>query len=178
MLSLRRATASRVGVPRVGVIQTGYLEVATPGRPQQSLRRRSANRRWTSFFNGRERRALEEPGVRIPLAPAGSWPDRLRRPPHAPGSKGPDSCSSRARHPRRSRVRYKFQQIAKLTRSSGCPSPDSPGRSATARRPYLQPYDPLQRLAATDHAVAAPATQLALIRHLLTQGRSWTAESD
>ena len=172
MLSLRRATASRVGV-----IQTGYLEVATPGRPQQSLRRRSANRHWTSFFNGRERRALEEPGVRIrsllreSARPASSPATR-------PGSKGPDSCLSGARHPRRSRGRHKFQQIAKLTRSSGCPSPDSPGRSATARRPYLQPYDPLQRLAATDRAVAAPATQLSLIRYLLTQGRSWTAESD
>ena len=42
-LSLRPATASRVGV-----IQTGYLEAATPGRPQQSRRRRSANRHWTS----------------------------------------------------------------------------------------------------------------------------------
>ena len=172
MLSLRRATASRVGV-----IQTGYLEVATPGRPQQSRRRRSANRHWTSSSmdeNVELWRNREFESARS----CGSRPDRLRRPPHDPGPKGripayqePDTLGDLA-------GAINFSRSPSSPGRARCPSPDSPGRSAPARRPYLQPYDPLQRLAATDRAVAAPATQLSLIRYLLTQGRSWTAESD
>ena len=81
-LSLRPATASRVGV-----IQTGYLEAATPGRPQQSRRRRSANRHWTSSSmdeNVELWRNREFESARS----CGSRPDRLLARHTTPGPKG------------------------------------------------------------------------------------------